>query len=176
MKQEIFKKFIFFERSGRRWKFSKISFFVLLLILLIFLFFIVKGLVDKPVLKAIEISNSKVEPINQPLPSDGKEFSLVSLSINEEISSETFVFYQSKDHPNGENKSSLTQNIDLIDVLIPDWFYLNESAMIVEKNDSNIDKLGKENGVKIIPQISLDRDSNAGTVHEWLSSPETKRK
>ncbi len=30
--------------------------------------------------------------------------------------------------------------------------------------------------MKIIPQISLDEDSNADNVHEWLSSQETKEK
>ena len=39
-----------------------------------------------------------------------------------------------------------------------------------------IDKLARENGVRIIPQISLDGDSNADTVHEWLSNQATKEK
>ena len=179
MNQKESKRFIFFEKSGKRWKYSKISFSLISLMAIIFILFIVKGLFDRPVLADLDINNSSIEPINNPVsnlvPSDGKEISLDSIDIKEqETKPKVFTFYQSKHYSNMENQESLKENIHSIDVLIPDWFYFDKEGNIVEKTDSKIDHLARENGVQIVPSITLDENSTADDVHKWLSNPQTQ--
>ena len=168
-------KFIFFEKSGKRWKYSKISFSLISLMAITLIFFIVKGLFDIPILADLDINNSSIKPINNPVPSDGKEISLDSINITEqETKPKIFTFYQSKHYSNMENQVSLKENNHSIDVLIPDWFYFNKDGNIVEKSDSKIDHLARESGVQIVPSITLDENSTADDVHNWLSNPQTQ--
>ncbi|WP_191090541.1 glycosyltransferase [Niallia endozanthoxylica] len=179
MDQKESTRFIFFEKSGKRWKYSKISFSLLSLMTIIFIFFIVKGLFTIPTLAHLDMNNSSIEPINHsvsnPVPADGNEISLDSIHITEqETKPKVFTFYQSKHHSNKENQVSLKKNIHSIDVLIPDWFYFNKEGRIIEKSDPKIDYLAKKNGVQIIPSITLDANSTADDVHNWLSNPQTQ--
>ena len=146
---------------------------------IIFIIFIVKGLFDRPVLADLDMNNSSIVPINNPVsnlvPSEGKEISLDSIDIKEqETKPKVFTFYQSKHYYNMENQVSLKENIHSIDVLIPDWFYFNKEGKIVEKSDSKIDRLARENDVQIVPSITLDENSTADDVHNWLSNPQTQ--
>lgn len=171
------KRFIFFEKSGRRWKYSKISFSLISVAAIIFILFIVKGLFDDPKLDDLDMNNSRIEPINIPVanlvPSDRKEITLDSNTITgQETKPKIFTFYQSKHYSNMENQVSLKENIHSIDVLIPDWFYFNKDGNIVEKSEAQIDHLARESGVQIVPSITLDENSTADDVHNWLSNPQ----
>ncbi|WP_071393431.1 polysaccharide deacetylase family protein [Bacillus tuaregi] len=173
------KKFIFFEKTGRRWKYSKLSFSLISLVAIIFLFFIVKGLLDRPNLAELEINNSTIRPINSPVSHlvtlDGTLNPLETISITgQETKPKIFTFYQSENHSNRENQVSLKENIDTIDVLIPDWFYFNKDGNIIDNAEAKIDHLAREHGVQIIPSITLDENSTADDVHNWLSNPQTQ--
>jgi len=173
------KKFIFLEKSGRRWKYSKVSFGLLLTVAIIFIFFIVKGLFDRPQLAELDMNNSTIQSINNPVPhsdlSDEKEFSFDSITLPEqETKPKIFTFYQSQHYSNKENQVSLKENIHSIDVLIPDWFYFNKDGSIIEKSEVTIDYFAKQNGVQIVPSITLDQNSTADDVHNWLSNPQTQ--
>ncbi|KAA9015511.1 polysaccharide deacetylase family protein [Niallia endozanthoxylica] len=173
------KKFIFFERSGRRWRYSKFSFNLILVVAIIFILFIAKGLFDRPQLAELDMNNSNIKPINNPVPhsdsSDGKELSFDSIAIpQQETKPKIFTFYQSQHYSNTENLVSLKKNIHSIDVLIPDWLYFNKDGSIVEKSEARIDYLVRESGVQIVPSITLDQNSTADDVHNWLSNPQTQ--
>lgn len=142
--------------------------------LIIYIFFVVDGVMKDPDLNILNIGNSEIKAVNSPFSHEEKEFSLSSINtIEEESETNVFAFYRNENHPYSQNKISLQENISQIDVLVPNWFYLNENAIIEEKVDPQIDVLARENKVKIIPSISLNRNSNADYVHEWLSDPNT---
>lgn len=179
MTQEETRRFIFLENSGKRWRYSKVFLGLVSLFTIIFLGFIVRGLIDKPILTSLEMDNGNIEPINNldsnQVLSSGDEASLDALNVTgQEEKSKVFTFYQSDHFSNGENQLSLVENIQNTDVLVPDWFYFDKKGEIIEKSNSEIDSLGRENDIQIIPSITLDEESTADDFHHLLSDPETQ--
>lgn len=175
------KRFVFFEKSGKRWKYSKMVVGSALIFAIIFLYFIAKGLVNTPMMAAdLNMYHGNIEPINNPVShpgiSDGKEFSLDSITVTgQEQTPKVFTFYQTEKYSNMEHRTTLEENIESIDILVPDWLYFDKEGKVIDKADSKIDALAEENNVQILPSITLDENSTADDLHNWLANPQTQK-
>ena len=86
-----------------------------------------------------------------------------------------FAFYVSWDN---NSKASLKDNIKKINVVMPDWFHFDENMNVKCDNQSEIDALIKENGVKNMPLISnyINGKWDRQFVHDLISSQEKRSK
>lgn len=179
MTQEENIRFIFLENSGKRWKYSKRVLGVMILLILAFLFFIVMGLISKPMLQSLDLSNGNIVPINNPVStavvSAEDDVSFDSLAVTgQEEQPTVFTFFQSSHFSNAEHHISIDENMKNTDVFVPDWFYLNEQGEIEIQSNPRIDSLGKDHGVLITPAITLGEGVNAEDFHKLLASPESQ--
>lgn len=179
MTQEDNIRFIFLENSGKRWKYSKIFLGVFSLLIVIFLYFIVMGLVDKPILDSLDMTNGNIVPINNPVDttvfSAENDFSFGALDLTgQEEKPKVFTFFQSSHFSNYEHHLSLDENIKHTDVLVPDWFHLTKSGEVIVQSNSRIDSLSQDYGVLILPSISFDEEMSADDFHRLLSSPDSQ--
>lgn len=175
------KRFVFFEKSGKRWKYSKLIVGAVSLLAIVFMFFIIKGLVNAPLIDTeLNMYNGNIEPINNPVSrpgiSNGEEFSLDSIAVTgQEQMPKVFTFYQTGKYSNLEHKATLEENIDSVDALVPDWLYFNKEGKILKIADTTIDALAREKDVQILPSIALDEESTADDFHNWLANPQKQK-
>ncbi|GEN50741.1 glycosyltransferase [Alkalibacterium pelagium] len=179
MTQEENIRFVFLENSGKRWKYSKRVLGIMMLLILAFLFFIIMGLISKPILQSLEMSNGNIVPINNPVStavvSAEDDVSFDSLAVTgQEQQPTVFTFFQSSHFSNAEHHISLDENMGNTDVLVPDWFYLNERGEIDVQSNSRIDSLGKDHDVLITPSITLGEGVDAEGFHNLLASPDSQ--
>jgi poly-beta-1,6 N-acetyl-D-glucosamine synthase len=184
---------IFQNNTGKLKKFLKTYSITFLFLLLIIFTAYETSLYIKPTVKDIKISNittgssTKSKPtsernsttskhpssnINLLFQVNSKEENNYLEKINE---TNVFAFYVSWDK---NSKTSLKKNIKKINVVIPDWFHLNDDLTVRSDNQVEIDKIIKKNNVKIMPLISNYRDGkwDRRLVHELISTEEKRSK
>ncbi|QGS68451.1 polysaccharide deacetylase family protein [Oceanobacillus sp. 143] len=88
---------------------------------------------------------------------------------------DVYAFYVNWD---SNSEQSLRENIDTIDVLIPQWLSLNSELEIESDIQPEIVELAKKNDVKIVPLIHNIQNQkwNQETIHQLLNSPEEQEK
>lgn len=177
--------------SKRRNIFKMYSGIMAALLLIIFVAF-QASLSINPVLKGIGLDKattvSIIKPVNEKKSSEAtaansntnsffKIDSAVTSSneVDQINSTNVFAFYVSWDN---NSKASLKDNIKKINVVMPDWFHFDENMNVKCDNQSEIDALIKENGVKNMPLISnyINGKWDRQFVHDLISSQEKRSK
>jgi spore germination protein YaaH len=99
----------------------------------------------------------------------------VASSMDQLNKTKVFTFHVSWDD---NSEVSLRKNIEKMDVVIPDWFRLNEDLTVRSDNQVEIDNFLKENNVKNMPLINNYNNGiwNGGWVHKLISTKESRSK
>lgn len=177
--------------NKRRNIFKMYSVITASLLLIIFVAFEASLSID-PVLKGIgfdkAITATNIKPAAQKASSgstaaDSNTNSLFKIDSSVTSSNEVgqinntnvFAFYVSWDN---NSKASLKDNIKKINVVMPDWFHFDANMNVKCDNQSEIDALIKENGVKNMPLISnyINGKWDRQFVHDLISSQEKRSK
>ncbi|KHF38455.1 polysaccharide deacetylase family protein [Halalkalibacter okhensis] len=167
-------KFVFFEGSGKRWRYSKLTFLLSLILIITLIGFIFRGIALEPSLTELSLEGSPIEPISLPVASSEDEASLDSIKEgNQVINQEVYAFY---DHNQYQvtNKIAFKNQIDQIDVVIPNWYYVNDQLQIMEEKDREIDEIAQKNQVKIYPRLSFAEDVKQKSINRLLEKPEMR--
>ncbi|MBS4192603.1 glycosyltransferase [Bacillus sp. FJAT-49705] len=175
--------FIFESKTKKRWTlliWSSVLFVVLSCLLI---FFSGLGIYFNPVLPSLETKETNQMSHISP---SGTNTSVQGVSLNTDATekflqekmtynNDVYAFYVNWD-PNSEQ--SLRQNIDKIDVLVPQWFHLNANLELESDIQTEIGDLAKKNGVKVVPLINNAKNGewNQDTIHKLLTSPEAQEK
>ncbi|WP_141431128.1 polysaccharide deacetylase family protein [Bacillus sp. 03113] len=172
--------FIFEKQTNKPWIFficlSSLSF----LFILILIFFLVMSLIFDPILPILKTKEanefSTIQPSsikNSSNPSIKNEQNDQFLNQKLKRNNEFYAFYVNWD-VNSEH--SLKQNIDNIDVLIPQWFQLAPNLELKSSIQEHIGLFAKKNNVKIMPLINNEIDGvwNEKVIHDLLQSPEAQ--
>lgn len=172
--QKISKPFVFYDQSHRRWTFVKKGALLLLTIIMVVGGFCgislyktslpvdVQPIQEKTLVHGIS-SNSQSNPMNW------------LTGENTGVMKEVYAFYVSWDE---KSEQSLKNNIQSIQVLIPDWYTLTKDFKIKGQNKEEIDRMASANQVKVMPLINniVDGEWNKELVHQLLIQPKAQDK
>jgi peptidoglycan-N-acetylglucosamine deacetylase len=177
------KGFIFESESSKRWNTLAIlsTFLVIIFCLLIFLGGL--GLYANPHLPQLEtketdeFSHIQSSETMTSLQKATKNIDMNGEYLQQKIAYEddVYAFYVNWD---SNSEQSLRENIDTIDVLIPQWLSLNAELELETDIQPEIVELAKKNDVKIVPLIHNIQNGkwNQETAHQLLNSPEEQAK
>lgn len=177
------KKFIFETSSLKRWHII-ISLFILVIIFTLFSAF-VSGLSlhFNPVLPTW--GTEEKNEFSTIYPSDNDSRRLSSFSEDEShkkflenriVNKEDFyAFYVNWDK---NSERSLKNNIDQIDVLVPQWFSLNSNLELKSSVQKDIGDFAKKHHIKVLPLLTNESNGkwDEQTVHRLLQSPQEQSK
>ncbi|WP_172797561.1 glycosyltransferase [Bacillus sp. FJAT-27445] len=175
------KDFIFESESSKRWNVMVFLGALVAALFALAVFFSGLGLYFNPVIPKLEtkvtdefkdITPSVTMTAHQPASPDNNE-SFLSQGVR--YNKEVYAFYVNWD---SNSEQSLRDNIDEIDVLIPQWLSINEDLEIESDIDPEIVKLAKEKDIKITPLIHNIQDGkwNQETINTLLNSPGERMK
>jgi len=178
-----YNNFIFESQSSKRWN-VLVSFLALIAVLFCLVIFLTGlGLYFNPVMPELE---SKVtDEFSHISPSETMttpQISAANTGSNEKIlqkevvyKEDVYAFYVNWD---SNSEQSLRDNIEEIDVLIPQWLSIDADLEIERDIDPEIVELAKQNDVKITPLIHNIQNGkwNQETIHQLLNSPEERAK
>jgi peptidoglycan-N-acetylglucosamine deacetylase len=95
--------------------------------------------------------------------------------LNRKIENKTdvYAFYVNYDK---KSKISLKSNIELIDVLVPEWFQLDANLELKSNTQSDVGKLAKRHHKKVVPLINnvVNGEWNQEIIHKLLNSPKAQ--
>ncbi|WP_338472673.1 glycosyltransferase [Niallia sp. XMNu-256] len=175
--------FIFESESSHRWNLLIIFFALLAVLLCLVLFFSGLGLYMNPRLP--ELKTEVTDEYAHISPSETMTSTRVSssntdttekfLHQNMAYKDDVYAFYVNWD---SNSEQSLRENIETIDVLIPQWLSLNEDMELESDIDPKIVELAKKNDVEIVPLIHniQNRKWDQDMLHQLLNSPEKQTK
>ncbi|MFC4025263.1 glycosyltransferase [Oceanobacillus longus] len=181
--EPVQKDFIFKNASGKRWNLLIVSSVVLAVLLALVIGFLGLGLYANPQLPNLE--TNETDEFSQISPSEtmaSNQDELATTATDEEFlqqavpyQDDVYAFYVNWD---SNSEQSLRENIEAIDVLIPQWLSLNSELEIESDIQPEIIELAKKNDVKIVPLIHNieNKKWNQETVHNLLNSPEEQEK
>jgi len=97
------------------------------------------------------------------------------LNSNVKNNNDFYAFYVNWDV---NSERSLKQNIDQIDVLIPQWFHVDKNLELKSDIQKNIGELAKRHDTKVLPLINnaVDGQWDQEIIHNLLNSPEAQAK
>jgi peptidoglycan-N-acetylglucosamine deacetylase len=177
------KSFIFKTKSGIRWNILVCSFTLIAVVACLVIFFSGLGLYFNPILPDVEIETadefSHIRPSNvmDSVSAASSESSRNEAYLKQPLAykGDVHAFYVNWD-VNSEH--SLRANIDAIDILIPQWFHLDENLELVSDIQPEIADLAKKNDVKVIPLIHNIQNGkwNQETIRKLLHSPSEQAK
>lgn len=179
------KNFIFSDSSGKRISFLQkgllVAFPVLIVVALIFgITLNTNPLLPDIGLKKIE-RFSNIKPASEDESTKTPESDAITNSpfrlYDQNVSDlpvkkvRVFAFYVPWDLNSGV---SLNQNIKNIDVVIPEWFHLQEDLTITSSRQTEVDSFIQKNNVMVMPLIHnlINGKWNARAVHNLIVSPE----
>ncbi|MEC5423319.1 glycosyltransferase [Virgibacillus sp. C22-A2] len=175
--------FIFKNVSGKRWNFLMLVSVILAVIVALVIGFLGLGLYANPQLPSLE--TKETDEFAQISPSGtmtSNQSELATTTTDEEFlqqavgyKDDVYAFYVNWD---SNSEQSLRENIDTIDVLIPQWLSLNSELELESDIQPEIIELAKKNDVEIVPLIHNIENGkwNQETVHQLLNSPEEQEK
>ncbi|MCM3652951.1 glycosyltransferase [Metabacillus litoralis] len=177
------KDFIFESESSKRWNILIILSTLLAVLFCLVIFFGGLGLYANPHLPKLETketdefshirsSETMTSPQNASAITDTNgEFLQQKIAYKDDV----YAFYVNWD---SNSEQSFRENIDTIDVLIPQWLSLNAELELESDIQPEIVELAKKNDVKIVPLIHNIQNGkwNQETVHQLLNSPEEQEK
>lgn len=177
--EPVQKDFIFKNVSGKRWNLLIVSSVVLAVLFALVIVFLGLGLYANPQLPNLE--TNETDEFAQISPSESltsNQDELATTATDEEFlqqavpyQDDVYAFYVNWD---SNSEQSLRENIEAIDVLIPQWLSLNSELEIESDIQTEIVELAKKNDVEIVPLIhNIENEMwNQETVHNLLNSPE----
>ncbi|WP_421383733.1 glycosyltransferase [Bacillus salacetis] len=170
------KKFIFQDGSGKRWKRIWIITISLFVLLSIVLSAAGHGLFHNPVLPQTDFKESPViKPISEPIKTvqtNQIQFGPSDLKSPVKIPREEIYGFYLSGSP--ISRQSLDLNIDSIGVLIPDWYWLDSELNLQTNKETEVINLAKENGVAIMPRLSLSENAGETGLPRLLGSADSR--
>ncbi|WP_249869089.1 glycosyltransferase [Oceanobacillus saliphilus] len=171
--------FVFKSESGKRWNLLILLSVTLAVLFALVIGFLGLGLYANPQLPSLEAKETDefahISP-SQTMTSNQDEFATTAtdekfLQQGVAYRDDVYAFYVNWD---SNSEQSLRENIDTIDVLIPQWLSLNSELEIESDIQPEIIELAKKNDVEITPLIhNIENEKwNQETVHNLLNSPE----
>jgi cellulose synthase/poly-beta-1,6-N-acetylglucosamine synthase-like glycosyltransferase/spore germination protein YaaH/peptidoglycan/xylan/chitin deacetylase (PgdA/CDA1 family) len=176
------KQFIFETKSNKRWGVLICSFALVVILFCMVLFMSGLGIYFNPIMP--EVKAKDTNEFSHIAPSEVITSSAASLHpgtnekfLQEQLTSnqDVYAFYVNWDT---KSERSLRDNIDAIDVLIPQWFRLTPDLEIESNIQMKIGELAKKHNVKVVPLITNEQNGewNQETIHKLLNSPEEQAK
>lgn len=177
------KDFIFRSKSSKRWNLLLLSTVLLTVLFGLLVFFLGLGLYANPHLPFLEtqetdefsqISASATTTSSSgemPTSETDKQYLQQAVPYEDDV----YAFYVNWD---SNSEQSLRENIEAIDVLIPQWLSLTSDLEIESDIQPEIAELAKQHDVKVVPLLhNIENQKwNQETLHQLLSSPEEQEK
>ncbi|MRX72461.1 glycosyltransferase [Bacillus lacus] len=172
--------FVFYDKSGKRWKISKAAMLTVLSGIILLVGFISFGLVGQPSLKGLAVNESNIQAVTQPIAAaTGNPTALFPADENgnEQLQSEVYAFYQGfyGEYENHSGLDSLESNLELIDVLIPDTYHIGGNGKLIEHHSERLKMITQEKDIKVVPSVSLSSQGTADTVSKLVGSSKTRQ-
>lgn len=177
------KDFIFESESSKRWNILTILSTLLVVLFCLLIFFGGLGLYANPHLPQLETKETdQFSDIHSSETMISTQNASAKIDTNGEFlqqktayKDDVYAFYVNWD---SNSEQSLRENIDTIDVLIPQWLSLNAELELESDIQPEIVELAKKNDVKIVPLIHNIQNGkwNQETIHQLLNSPEEQSK
>ncbi|WP_226036115.1 polysaccharide deacetylase family protein [Aquibacillus saliphilus] len=181
--EPVKKDFIFKNVSGKRWNLLIISAVILAVLIGLVTCFVGLGLYANPKLPNLETKETDAfAHIESSETTTSNPDELATTATDEKFlqqavpyQNDVYAFYVNWD---SNSEQSLRENMDTIDVLIPQWLTLNSKLEIESDIQPEIIELAKNNEVEIVPLIHNIEDGkwNQETVHQLLNSPKEQEK
>ncbi|WP_052712209.1 glycosyltransferase [Domibacillus indicus] len=170
-------KFIFHDDTGRRWPVSVLVLVLTVLFLSTVTAVITSSLFDDPNVTPVNFDR-ELKAVQEPLNNEAEssppfvaEHQYRAASIPKNEASETYGFYL---RDNTSSQGSLKQNIDSLDVIIPNWYYINSEGTIKKEAEKKVDAVARKENIKIIPAFELEEPEDIQMMQKALQSTELR--
>ncbi|WP_052807395.1 glycosyltransferase [Risungbinella massiliensis] len=169
------KPFVFYD-DGKRWKFYKKSFLIILICTLMNTAFFIGSLYEpmkaEPLITEVQ---EDIKPIQEPLTNLPKKTVYPKTYSNKKVP--TYAFYVPWDE-NSYTQLTQSKALETMDTLIPEWYGLDENGSLVINRDPMVDKLAKEKKINIMPMINNLQHTKGNwsgdLLHTILVNPEKR--